>query len=281
MQITVLGCRAGVPAQGQPSSGYLVDTGDSRILLDCGPGIATSLSAVMDPADLDAVVISHTHIDHVYDLLPLGKALLAPVALSGFPGVESLFGPGPHEMPRVPLYLPAGSGPLLERWSALLSTTTLPLLDRVFDGAFEVHEYEPDDITAVGVSTLEFVELRHAKPNCGVRICAPSGSLAYTGDTGPTEALVRLAADIDLFVSEATLAVSDPGAHGHLCAADAARAAAAARAGQLLLTHFPTTDEDWLKARLTEAAAEFAGPIHLARPSAVFQVGEPVVAALR
>ncbi|MQY27434.1 MBL fold metallo-hydrolase [Nocardia aurantia] len=278
MQITVLGCRAGMPSEGQPSSGYLVDTGDSRILLDCGPGIATALSAVLTSAELDAIVISHLHIDHVYDLLPLGKSLLAPIALAGYPGAASFFGPGPHELPRVPLYLPAGSGPLLERWSSLLTTTTLPMLDRVFDAAFDVREYRPDDIVTVGVSTIEFVELRHAKPNCGVRVCAPGGSLAYTGDTGPTDALVRLAENIGLFVSEATLEVSDPGAHGHLCAADAARAAQAGGAGQLLLTHFPTTDEIWLKARLAEAAAEFPGPIHLARPNAVFQAGEPVVA---
>jgi ribonuclease BN (tRNA processing enzyme) len=75
MQLTVLGCRAGMPADGQPSSGYLVEAG-STVLLDCGPGITTALSAVADPEDLDAVLISHLHSDHCYDLLPLGKALL-------------------------------------------------------------------------------------------------------------------------------------------------------------------------------------------------------------
>ena len=270
MQLTVLGCRGGMPANGQPSSGYLVDTGTSRILLDCGPGIATALSAEFDPSTLDAVVISHLHLDHCYDLLPIGKALLSPLA--HYPGAEDESA-GPVELPLIPLFVPAGARPLLNTWASLFPVETIPLLDRVFGAAFDIREYRADDRMTAGDATLEFVELRHAKPNCGVRVCAPAGSVAYTGDTGVTDALVRLAAGIDLFVAEASLEHTDHGVHGHLCAADAARAAAEAGSRELLLTHFPTADEVWLKARLAEATDLFTGQIHLARPGATYRIG--------
>jgi ribonuclease BN (tRNA processing enzyme) len=51
---------------------------------------------------------------------------------------------------------------------------------------------------------------------------------------------------------------------------DAARAAAAGGAGALVLTHLPSSDEVWLKARAAEAAELFSGPVHLARPGARF-----------
>jgi ribonuclease BN (tRNA processing enzyme) len=76
MRVTILGCRSGMPANGQPSSGYLVTAGCAAILLDCGPGIATALGTVAAPHGLSALVVSHLHLDHCYDLLPLGKSLL-------------------------------------------------------------------------------------------------------------------------------------------------------------------------------------------------------------
>ncbi|WP_458689559.1 MBL fold metallo-hydrolase [Nocardia tengchongensis] len=273
MQLTVLGCRAGMPADGQPSSGYLVETGGSRVLLDCGPGIATALTADRDPAGLDAVIISHLHIDHCYDLLPLGKILLAPYALAKYPGFESWYADLPDRMPLIPLYVPAGARPVLETLASALTTESLPILDRVFEAAFDIREYQPDDIVTIGESTCEFIALPHAKPNCGLRICGPDGSLAYTGDTGVSDALERLAAGVDLFLAEASLEQTDRSAHGHLCAADAARAAAAAGARELLLTHLPTGDEVWRKARLDEAVQLFPGPVELAHPGMVREIG--------
>ncbi|WP_067822035.1 MBL fold metallo-hydrolase [Nocardia inohanensis] len=273
MRLTVLGCRAGMPAEGHPSSGYLLDTGGSRLLLDCGPGIATALSGVCDPAGLDAVIISHLHIDHCYDLLPLGKMLLAPYALAKFPGFESWFENLPAEFPAIPLYVPAGGRAVLENLASVLTTESLPLLDRVFEAGFDIREYRPDDIVAIGADSCEFIALPHAKPNCGLRISGPGGTLAYTGDTGVSDALERLAAGVDLFLAEASLERTDRSAHGHLCAADAARAAAAAGAHELLLTHLPTADEVWLKARLAEAVQLFPGRVRLAHPGLVHEIG--------
>lgn len=267
MLLTVLGCRAGMPADGAPSSGYLVETAGARILLDCGPGTATALSAVTAPWTLDAVVISHFHSDHCYDLLPIGKSLLSQlVEVPGGPGrYGTAFRP-------VPLYVPAGARELFDRWSALFPVTTMPLLDKAFEVAFDVREYQPGDRFVIGDCHAELHELRHGQPNCGIRLTAPTGTLAYTGDTGPTPAMIDLAAGVDLLLAEATLAETDPTAHGHLSAADAAAAATGANAGHLVLTHFASGEQEWLRALVKAATGEYAGPITLAAPGMVVPV---------
>lgn len=276
MHLTVLGCRSGMPADGQASSGYLVTSSGGRILLDCGPGVMTGLGAVTRPDLLDAVVISHMHLDHCYDLLPLGKRLLAasvpyPADLpesfkrAALPPTRTDRGP-------LPLYVPAGARDVLDRLAALFPVTTMPGLDKAFELAFDVREYAPRDSFTVADCRVDVRELRHSAPNCGVRVEGSGGTLVYTGDTGVTDALPELAAHADLLLAEATLTETDNGAHGHLSAADAGRAAAAAGTRHLVLTHFVTADPVWLDARKADAEAVYGGPVSLARPHARFDV---------
>lgn len=266
MNLTILGCRSGMPANGQASSGYLVSTGETRLLLDAGPGVATVLSGLIDPTSLSAIVISHAHLDHCYDLLPIGKTLLAAglrYPTAGEPLQSDV------AIPRVPLYVPPGSASVFHRLAELFPVTTVPALDRAFELAFDVREYAPNDEFTVGSATVHLELLAHAAPNCGVRVESADGILAYTGDTGPTPALLTLAQDADLLLAECTLAEPDSGPHGHLCAEDAADVAADSAVGQLVLTHFGSTDPETSRER---AAARFDGPVHLATPSARFPV---------
>ncbi|MFR9800874.1 MBL fold metallo-hydrolase [Pseudonocardia sp. RS010] len=269
MRLTVLGCRSGMPAEGQASSGYLVETEErTRLLLDCGPGVATVLTAE-DPV-LDGVVISHLHSDHCYDLLPLGKALLyrrlqeAIGERAGDPvsAARHLDLGGP----RLPLYVPQGGRAVLDRLASLFPVTTMPLLDRVFDLAFDVVEYASGDEIEIADARVSLHPLRHVAANCGVRVDTARSSLAYTGDTGVTSALAPLAAGVDLLLAEATLAVTDTGPHGHLSGADAGAAAAEGGVGELVLTHFVSSDPAWLQARRDDAAAAYPGPIRTAEP---------------
>ncbi len=261
MHLTVLGCRAGMPADGQASSGYLVETDRTRLLLDCGPGVATALSAVAPLSGLDAIVISHFHSDHCYDLLPIGKSLLS--GITAFPG-------GPDvpvgEFRPVRLLVPAGARERFQRWAGLFPVTSQPQLDRAFEVAFDVQEYEPGDQFTIGDCSLEMHEMLHAEPNCGTRIEDPGGTLAYTGDTGRCDAAVELAAGADVLLVEATLSCPDTTGHGHLSGAEAGRLAARAGVRELVLTHFASREDAWLDAIESAAAAEFDGPIRMAEP---------------
>jgi len=272
MWLTVIGCRSGMPSGGRCSSSYLVSTSSTRILLDCGPGAATALSAIGHPNQLDGIVISHLHLDHCYDLLPLGKMLLAgrvhyPMR---FPTLPENIRPVPA--PPIPLYVPEGGRPIFEALAALFPVATIPMLDKAFSVAFDVREYRPGDTFTIGDAKIGMHGLRHAVLNCGTRIESAEGSLAYTGDTGVTDALVDLARDVDLLLAESTLELPDPSDHGHLCALEAGDAAMNAGVGQLVLTHFVTDDPGWLGARRAEAAGRFGGPVHLANPGRRFAV---------
>src|SRR5262249_33050696 len=75
----------------------------------------------------------------------------------------------------------------------------------------------------------------------GLRVSNGSHTLAYSGDSGPSEHLTELAQGADLFVCEATLVRGelDGNPRGHLSADEAVEAFEASGAKRLLLTHRP------------------------------------------
>ncbi|GAA3226400.1 MBL fold metallo-hydrolase [Pseudonocardia petroleophila] len=251
MHLTVLGAQAGVPRHGRPSSGYLVGDAGTTVLLDCGPGVATALSAL--DVRLDAVVVSHLHLDHVHDLIVLAKQLVTERA--------------PAPLLLVPAG--AGAGEVFGTWESLFPVPTFPRLDRPFRHAFDVRGHGPVRVGSLALSTHP---VAHAVAAVGVRVEGPGGALAYTGDTGVCDGLLPLARDVDLLLAEATLDAPDPGPHGHLCAADAARAATAAGARALALTHLPDGSDPTATARRAAASAHFTGPVHVVRPGSTLRV---------
>ena len=93
VRLTVLGSGASFPGSGHACSGYLLESGGTRVMLECGNGSVANAAAVTDVTTLDAVVVSHAHADHFVDLYALQAALrYAPQGPVG----------------SVPLYLPAG-----------------------------------------------------------------------------------------------------------------------------------------------------------------------------
>nr|WP_268876780.1 MBL fold metallo-hydrolase [Agromyces badenianii] len=252
-----------MPARGVGSSGYLVSHGDHRIMLDAGPGTALELSRHLASDRLTAVFISHHHSDHILDLLAVGKTVLTDRLHRDAESGELMLD---EDVPRVPLFVPEGSRPILRSLAALFPVTTHPLLDEAFELGFDVHEYEPGERVDLDGVSLRFELLQHVAANCGVRVEAEGTSLVYTGDTGLTDALPRLAEGAGTLLSESTLRETDTTGHGHLSSQDAGRIARDAGVGELVLTHFMTTAPEELEWHRDRAAAEFTGPISLAQP---------------
>jgi ribonuclease BN (tRNA processing enzyme) len=269
MLLTPLGVLAGMPTSGQGSSGYLVQATDTTILLDAGPGTALSVSRHLDEVSLDAVFVSHQHSDHIYDLLPLGKMLLARRLHRDAGSGELTVN---EAVAAVPLFVPRGALAPLRTLAALFPVTTHPLLDRAFDLAFDVHEYEPGETHTINDVSLRFELLAHVSPNCGIRIEAGDDSLVYTGDTGVTDALPALADGAGTLLSESTLRETDRSGHGHLTAQEAARAARDAGVSDLVLTHFSSVDPNDHAWHRRSAAEVFAGPISIAQPGTALTV---------
>jgi len=126
-----------------------------------------------------------------------------------------------------------------------------------------------------GSMTLTPRETQHYIPCWGFRAEADGQRLAYTADTAPCDALVDLATDADVLLSEATLTSLDedatpPQPRGHLLPAEAGAAAREGRARRLILTHLPVEDGA-AKAR-DDAATAFGGAVEIAEPARSYEV---------
>lgn len=74
VRLTVLGGCGAWPAAGQACSGYLVESGGYRVLLDPGYATLPRLLSLVPATAVDAVVVTHGHPDHCADLNPLLRA---------------------------------------------------------------------------------------------------------------------------------------------------------------------------------------------------------------
>jgi ribonuclease BN (tRNA processing enzyme) len=153
----------------------------------------------------------------------------------------------------LPVYLPPGGG---ERLAAL--TVAISERPTFFEDAFEVAEYDSDDTLTIGPLSLRFHRARHYVPAWGVAIEAPDGTrLVYTGDTGPSDAMVEFARDADMLLVEAALrsTADDDPERGHLTADEAVELGRRAEARAALIVHYdPARRAD------LEAACDAAGP---------------------
>jgi ribonuclease BN (tRNA processing enzyme) len=133
----------------------------------------------------------------------------------------------------------------------------------------------------VGNLRLEPDETQHYVRTWGFRISAtgadedPNRILTYSADSGPCDALARLADGADLFLCEAALRSlkeddPEPQSRGHLLPSEAGETARASGARKLLLTHIPIADGgDWA---LGEARSAYDGTVEIAEPLRSYEV---------
>lgn len=93
MKLTVIGCQGAYPDAGKATSGYLIEEGNTRVLLDCGSGVLTKIQERCPLSELDAVVISHYHPDHCADLGCLQYAAMIDTQLKRRTKSFSAWGP--------------------------------------------------------------------------------------------------------------------------------------------------------------------------------------------
>ena len=109
----------------------------------------------------------------------------------------------------------------------------------MFEKTFALREYDAETrfSTAAGLDVLPIRLPHYTLETYGFRVTNGAATLAYTGDTGPSERIAELARDADLLVCEATLETgeADGEPRGHLSAEEALEAYAASGAKRLLL----------------------------------------------
>ena len=140
-------------------------------------------------------------------------------------------------------------------------------------GAFEFGTLRPGT-RQIGPFEITLAQMNHPVETFGFRVEAGGRVIAYSADTGPSDALVALARDADLLLCEATF-LDGPGLPADLHMTGGRRREHAARAGvgQLVLTHLvPWNDRQRSQ---DEAAAAFPGPLALATSGWSWTWAEP------
>lgn len=251
MRLTVVGCSGSYPGPDSPASCYLVETEHEGrtwyLVLDLGNGALGALHRYADPLEVDAVLLSHLHADHCIDLT--SYYVLRKYHPSG-------------ARPPIPVYGPDGTPGRLARAYDLPKS---PGMTEEF--AFR---YYPDESFTIGPFVITVRMVKHPVPGYAMRIEADGKVLAYSGDTGPCDALVEIARGADLFLCEASFVESESNPPDlHLTGAEAAQAANDSGVRRLLLTHIPP----WHDAQVVLAESkEFPGPRELASCGAVYDL---------
>ncbi|MFI6604596.1 MBL fold metallo-hydrolase [Nonomuraea sp. NPDC050536] len=250
MKVTIVGCSGSFPGPDSPASCYLLEAEGFRLLLDLGSGSLGALQRHIGLYDVDAICLSHLHADHCLDLC-------------GY-HVARTYGPA-APYPKIPVYAPADAP---RRMAAAYGMPEEPGMETAFDfvrlapGIFEV-----------GPFTLAAGLVNHPVEAYGFRVMHGGTSVAYSGDTGESAELVKLAEGTDLLLCEASfLDKPDLPTDLHMSGRQAAEHAAKADVGRLVLTHLvPWNDQN----RVLEDATRggYGGPIELARSGAVYELG--------
>jgi ribonuclease BN (tRNA processing enzyme) len=263
VDLRVLGKSPAWQDAGGACSGYLVEAGGSCLLLDCGSGVFGKLRSVRDYADVDAVLISHLHADHVLDLVPFASALTyaprhQPVPVDGWPGTE--FPPRPR------LIAPPGAREAFRRLCA-----SVGMREQHIEGAFVLEEYDTGATIEVGDLRMRFQPVPHFLPTNAVELAADGARITYSADSSPSDELCAFARDTDLLLIEATLPRPErEGPRGHLTPGEAGEHGRRAGARRLVITHISDElDAEWAKA---EAERAFGGTVDVAHEGAIYRV---------
>ena len=227
MRLTVLGSGTSVPHPRRSSSAHWLDAGGGALLLDIsGPAVHRMAQEALDWPNLDAVWVSHFHLDHVGGLAPF------------------LFGTkyAPQTRARrkpLTVYGPRGTEKLLRRFD---EAGGYKLFEQPFP--LELREVAPRAAFEVfpGLRAEAF-STPHTSESLAVRLTGPDGtSLVYTSDTGYAEALASFARAADLFLMECSFFRSKP-VETHLELEDAMRLARLSGARRVVLAHlYPEWD---------------------------------------
>jgi ribonuclease Z len=240
-ELIILGSASAVPDEHHENTHFLVQTENHRVLVDApGNPIVRLQQAGIDPLTITELILTHFHPDHVS-----GAPLLLMVSwLTGR---------------TTPLHVYGLDETLanFEKMMDLYEWASWPEMYPVIFHHLPGRENQP----VFASSELEIISspVRHLIPNIGLRITLqPTGTvLAYSCDTEPTPAMVRLATGAELLIHEASGASS-----GHTSAEQAGEIASQAGVRRLMLIHYPTRLEEDLAA---EAQKTFRGEVLVAR----------------
>jgi ribonuclease BN (tRNA processing enzyme) len=269
MRVCLLGT-GGAANEARHQAGVLVawgqGAGGGQILLDTGAGldiVRVLIAGKWEPAEVRDIFVSHRHLDHVGGLEPLLLwNIIKALRSQRYP---------PSDETRV--YADRRVLAAIEELFGVI-TTAVPRLFR--DKLKWIESADGGRVELRGGARLTTFLVDHEPLGAGAMGCLvewDGARLAYSGDTRPTEGLIEAARGVDVLIHESgglDAHAAEVHRQGHSTAGDAARVAAAAGVGRLILTHVPA--EPLAEPMLAEARAAFGGSVELASDLRLLEV---------
>jgi len=241
-EVIILGSGTGVPSKRRWAPGLVLFSEDAQVLIDSGSGILRRMLDIgMTYHDVDLLLYTHLHPDHIADFIPI------------------LFACKYADLPREKDLLCIG-GPGFENY--------FNQLKKIYGRWIESRSYHLT-IAEISQKPLLFRDLMifskpmtHTPESIGYRIELADGkSIAVSGDTDYSETIVDLALEADLLVLECSFPEGKK-VEGHLTPSLAGRIASESHCKRLLLTHlYPVCDSTDIVGQCKEV---FKGEIILA-----------------
>jgi ribonuclease BN (tRNA processing enzyme) len=243
MDITILGSGTGIPSLRRSSPSIMIESEKSTIICDTGPGTLRQIIKTGKTLnDIDIIIYSHFHIDHISDMIPFifackyapGKFRTGNIKIIGCRGIKQLF----HNL-------------------------TIAYGHWVVPDHFSIEWHEEGEGTIfVNDLVIKTLPVNHIESSIAFRIEDRNGnSVVYSGDTDYCLNIIKLAYKADILILECSFPEGMK-CDGHLIPSLAGKIARESQCKKLVLTHFypPCEGEDIM----TPLRNEFSGEVVLA-----------------
>ena len=244
MKITPIGIWGGYPKANSATSSFLIEHEGFYCLMDCGSGVLSSLQNYLPLEQLDAVVISHYHADHIADIGSLQFSRIINFYL-GKPA------------PALPIYGHTKDQENFDRLSYKEQTVGVAISE--------------DEVVQIGPFEVSFCQTIHPVYCLAMKFSVDNKSVVLTADTEWRDELVDFARGTDLLISEANLYEEHVGkAPGHMGGSEAGILASRSSAKQLVLTHLPLHGQ--IEDILGAARQNYDGPTEIAKVGKAYDI---------
>ncbi|MBI1880465.1 MAG: MBL fold metallo-hydrolase, partial [Chloroflexi bacterium] len=217
-ELIVLGSSSGLPTRRRFAPGYALTAAGKLFLLDCGAPVSTLLYRYnLDPADVEAIFVSHWHMDHVASL----GLFLSQNRLLRRPSPLAIYGPrGTRGKVR---RLLSDSFLLADELGYKLNLANIECNESYEEGLLRVTYFKTQHLERPKLKT----QFGSKATACGMVIDGPGWRIVYSGDLSSSQELAPYIEGCDLLIHEMA----------HLHPEEVANFAAAARVPQVLISH--------------------------------------------
>lgn len=246
MKLTILGCWGGYPHKDEGTTSYLLQANGYNLLIDCGSMAISKLEHFVNPLEVDSVILSHYHHDHIADL-----------------GVFQYYRQ---------LYAGNWDHQVLKIWGH--TEDEFHFNDLTLTNVSIGKPYFESDVKHIGPFEVTFMRTIHPVPCFAMRFLekATGKLFVFSGDSGYLEGFNEFAKDADVFLADTYLFKGNEKHHAHFTSYEAGEIAKTANVKKLILTHLPQHGDLKILQNEARASAGESVDVILAQPNLQLEI---------